>query len=217
MSIHILPPLHENWRREGEEGRRGRRGWLMPGPVWSKQPPPQSITLHLPTLVLSKWVNVGEMQGSLKDMAFSTKIKGTHHLQVAMFRCFSCIRIPGTWIVQQRLKTFKQVSEPQLVALVTGSAMGQSMSLSSESECIQSRVGFEAPGFVWNALDGIGLRVDSPLFCFKGTVLLFLGIDSLSIFFLQPSFFSKTGFVSPGFLRWFPEKKDPWKEWGSYP
>ena len=40
-----------------------------------------------------------------------------------------------------------------------------------------------------------------------------LGVDSAffsAIALLRPA-------ISPGFLLWFYRKKDPWKEWGSYP
>ena len=72
------------WRSRGQEAGRGRCSAAL-----QKQKKKRRADL------------VGLRRGSLKDTfcshlkhdAFSTK-KGNHHLQVAMFRCFACIRIP---------------------------------------------------------------------------------------------------------------------------
>ena len=50
------------------------------------------------------------------------------------------------------------------------------------------------------------------LICFPWFALV-LGLDSLSILFNHRSFQKPGPF--PLSFRWFPEKKDPWKEWGS--
>ena len=46
-------------------------------------------------------------------------------------------------------------------------------------------------------------------------VNMFLGVDSFFILFSHGSF-QKPAVSNLGFW-WFPEKKDPWKEWGRYP
>ena len=66
-----------------------------------------------------------------------------------------------------------------------------------------------SPGL--NETDGLTTRPQkAAAFDMDGDLSTFLGVDSNHS--VQPSFFLKTGSVSPGFC-WLPEKKDPRKEW----